>query len=65
MTTADLETPADWGDSPMDEEEWAVVTRRKRPTTAGEEYPRSAKAEAPATLENRFEVLGGLGRGLA
>ncbi|KAJ8361997.1 hypothetical protein AAFF_G00407220 [Aldrovandia affinis] len=68
-TSADRETPAEWGDSeePMDAgvAEWNKIPLRKRPLSGEHEEGRGHK-EAPSIplVKNRFEVLAGVGEGL-
>ncbi|KAJ8351090.1 hypothetical protein AAFF_G00151510 [Aldrovandia affinis] len=68
-TSADRETPTEWGDSeePMDAggAEWNKIPLRKRPLSGEHEEGRGHKAAPSIPLvKNRFEVLAGSVEGL-
>ncbi|KAJ8404513.1 hypothetical protein AAFF_G00337800 [Aldrovandia affinis] len=64
LSTSDLATPAEWGDSmePAGDgaAEWATKPARERPLSREHESPRGYKAAPSISLDkNRFEVLAG------
>ncbi|KAJ8393326.1 hypothetical protein AAFF_G00062270 [Aldrovandia affinis] len=63
LTTLDLATPAEWGDSPSltgeGMAEWATTPARKRALSGDHECPRGHKSAPTILLGNRYEVLAG------
>ncbi|KAJ8414263.1 hypothetical protein AAFF_G00051330 [Aldrovandia affinis] len=68
LTTLDLATPVEWGDSPSlageGMAEWATTPARNRASSGDHECPRSHKSAPSIPLGNRYEVLAGSEVGL-